>query len=132
MGGGAWKLDQKELMKMAQQAAKNSKNTPNAYTQAYAQLLAARMGGGQTGLDSQVKIWDTSTGKEVHTLVIPPANPFGMGMIGPIAFSGDGHTLAVSTLNSGSVRLFDATTGQQVGELGVATHAVAQGMFCVA
>ncbi|HYY95353.1 MAG TPA: caspase family protein, partial [Pyrinomonadaceae bacterium] len=86
-------------------------------------------GGGQAGIDSQVKIWDTSTGKEVHTLVIPPANPLGIGMTGPIAFSGDGHTLAVSTLNSGSVRLFDVTTGQQVGELGVAPASGAQGAF---
>jgi WD40 repeat protein/uncharacterized caspase-like protein len=123
------KTDPKELMKMAQEAAKNAKNNPNAYQQAYAQLMAARMGGGQPGIDSQVKIWDTSTGKEVHTLVIPPANPLGIGMIGPIAFSGDGHTLAVSGLNSGSVRLFDVTTGQQVGELGIAPDAGAQGML---
>nr|MDQ5835688.1 WD40 repeat domain-containing protein [Acidobacteriota bacterium] len=129
MQGGAAKFDSKELMKMAQEAAKNAKNNPNAYTQAYAQLMAARMGGGQTGIDSQVKIWDTSTGKEVRSLVIPPANPFGIGMIGSIAFSGDGHTLAVSTMNSGLVRLFDVTTGQQVGELGVAPASGPQGAF---
>jgi WD40 repeat protein/uncharacterized caspase-like protein len=126
------KVDPKEMIKMAQEASKNAKNNPNAYMQAYGQMMAARMGGGQTSIDSQVKIWDTSTGQEVHTLVIPPANPLGIGMIGPIAFSGDGHTLAVSTLNSGSVRLFDVTTGQQVGELGVAPAPGAQGAFGVA
>ncbi|MDQ3918994.1 MAG: caspase family protein, partial [Acidobacteriota bacterium] len=123
------KVDPKELMKMAQEASKNSKNNPNAYQQAYAQLMAARMGGGQTSIDSQVKIWDTSTGKEVRSLAIPPTNPLGIGMIGSIAFSGDGHTLAVGTMNSGLVRLFDVTTGQQVGELGVAPASGAQGAF---
>jgi len=125
----AARIDPKELMKIAQQAAKNSKNNPNAYTQAYAQLMAARMGGSQTGLESQVKIWDTSTGKEVRSLSLPPANPFVPGMVEHIAFSGDGHTLAASTFGTRSVRLFDVTTGQQVGELGASPASGAQGAF---
>ena len=125
----ASKVDPKEMLKAMQEAAKNAKNDPNALMRAYNQMMAARTGGGQPGIESQVKIWDTSTGTEVRTLAIPPANPLVPGMVDHIAFSGDGHTLAASTSLSGSVRLFDVTTGQQVGEFGAPPASAAQGMF---
>ena len=126
----AAKVDPKEIMKAMQQAAKNAKNNPAALTAAINQMMAARMGvTAQPGIESQVKIWDTSTGKEVRTLAVPPANPLVPAMVDHIAFSGDGRTLAASASLSGSVKLFDLTTGQQVGEIGAPPAPGAQGMF---
>jgi WD40 repeat protein/uncharacterized caspase-like protein len=133
----ASKIDPKEQMKEmtrineeaekeAKEEAKKSKNNPHAYNDAF-QRIWAQMNAQQeaereksfaptAGLESQVKIWDTATGTEARTLAVPPANPFAT-TVDHIAFSGDGRTLAASTFGATSVKLFDVTTGQQVGEL---------------
>jgi WD40 repeat protein len=143
----ASKIDPKEQMKEmtrineeaekeAKEEAKKAKNNPHAYQDAY-QRIWAQMNAQQeaerekslaptAGLESQVKIWDTATGTEARTLAVPPANPFAT-TVDHIAFSGDGRTLAASTFGANSVKLFDVTTGQQVGELSLTPAPGAQG-----
>jgi len=63
-----------------------------------------------------VRLWDAATGKQ--SLVIQPRRPNPrMGLAGPsaVAFSPDGKRLAIAC-KEGFAQLFDAATGQTVGE----------------
>jgi WD40 repeat protein len=130
--------NEEEASKQAKEEAKQAKNNPHAYNDAFQRIMAqmqAQQGAERekrlaptAGLDGLVKIWDTATGKEVRTLAVPSASPLAAS-VDHIAFSGDGRTLAASTILSDSVKLFDVTTGQQVGELSLTPAQVAQGML---
>jgi WD40 repeat protein/serine/threonine protein kinase len=62
-----------------------------------------------------VRLWDAATGKQ--TLTIHPRRPNKMGLAGPsaVAFSPEGKRIAIAC-KEGFVQLFDAATGQPVGE----------------
>ena len=57
-----------------------------------------------------VTLWDTDTGRVLHTIAIPNVNPV------TVAFSPDGQTLAVGT-DAFSTYLFDVESGNPVREL---------------
>ena len=130
--------NEEEASKQAKEEAKQAKNNPHAYNDAFQRIMAQMQAQQEVerekrlaptaGLDGLVKIWDTTTGKEVRTLAVPAASPLAAS-VDHIAFSGDGRTLAASTILSDSVKLFDVTTGQQVGELSLTPAPVAQSPF---
>jgi WD40 repeat protein len=62
------------------------------------------------GLDGTVRLWDTATGKELHTLNIPK------GRIFAVAFAPDGKTVTAAG-DDGVIRLWDAGTGTETGQL---------------
>ena len=100
------------------EASKAAQKDPGGFMRVFNQSL-----GGGRGLEGQVKVWDTSTGRELRTVTVPSANPLVPARIAAVAFSPDGRTLAV-TQGGGGVSLWDAATGQQVGALGAsAAHA---------
>jgi RNA polymerase sigma factor (sigma-70 family) len=63
--------------------------------------------------DRVIRLWDTTTGKEVGTVTLPKDN----FQVGALAFAPEGKTLAIAGVN-GTVRLWDLAAGKQVRELG--------------
>lgn len=88
------------------QALKNGGKDPAAAMQIYQQTNSKQQAG---NIANQVKIWDTASGKEIHTLV--PGNNGGEAR-----FSADGRTLA--TLGSGgTITLWDTESGSRLRDL---------------
>ncbi|HST50919.1 MAG TPA: caspase family protein, partial [Pyrinomonadaceae bacterium] len=123
----AVRVNQKEITNAMRDALKKGQKDPNAIMRAYSQALAGASGA-QPGIESQVKVWDTSTGGEVRTFTIPPDNPLAPNTIDRVAFSADGRTLAANASGTGSVILWDLTTGRKAGELGASAQGT-PGMF---
>jgi RNA polymerase sigma factor (sigma-70 family) len=60
------------------------------------------------GWDKQIRFWDGSTGKELHTIPAPENG------VNAIAFTPDGKWLAAATTSEEPVILWDAATGKEV------------------
>jgi WD40 repeat protein len=118
--------DMKEMQKKAMEALREGrKNSKTAGSSGYGVVLNGNMAGGAAGIESQVKLWDTATGREARTLNIPRGNSFLTGAIHSVTFSPDGRALAVLNFNDPTVTIWDATTGARVQTLGGLTAAPA-------
>lgn len=106
--------DVRAIQTATKEAAKAAQKDPAGYMRGYNPL-------GGNGLEGQLKLWDTATGRELQTIHLPSTSPIFMARTSALAFGPDGHTLAVS--NGGAVTLWDATTGQPVAALGGAAAA---------
>src|SRR5205823_834232 len=70
------------------------------------------------GIQSQVKIWDTQTGRELRSIVVPSTNPGSPSSTRGLFFSPDGRELAVIPFIGNTLTLWDAATGQQLRAFG--------------
>jgi WD40 repeat protein/uncharacterized caspase-like protein len=114
--GAAVSYSKDDVMKAAKEAAKNAKNDPSAYYKSYIESLTHR--DVDRGIQSQVKIWDTQTGREVRSITVPSSNAFSPSNAGRVVFSPDGHTIAVTPSSGDAATLWDVTTGQQLRAFG--------------
>jgi WD40 repeat protein len=111
------------MMKAAKEAAKAAQKDPSAYMRVYTEALA-RLSGRANGqassvaVESQVRVWETATGREVRTISVPGSNPYVMTRLGHLAFSADGRTLAVAAVRGAEVTLWDVSSGRRTGTLG--------------
>jgi WD40 repeat protein len=110
---------QSDAMKASKEAMKAVKNDPAAYYKTYIEGLTKR--NVETGIQSQVKIWDTQTGRELRSISVPSSNPFSMTNAGRVVFSPDARSIAVTATAGDTVTLWDVSTGQQLRAFGGAT-----------
>ena len=66
------------------------------------------------GCDKTIKLWDTSSGRELRTLHIGPANV--PDFVNSVAFSPDGRTIA-SGSDDRTIKLWDAASGRELRTL---------------
>jgi WD domain, G-beta repeat len=69
-----------------------------------------------TGSDGAARIWDPTTGEEVHSIGNPPDSNDDWGVWGP-SFSGDGRLFAAGWDSDETVKVIDLATGQTVREI---------------
>ena len=87
-------------------ATKSAPKDPAAAMQIYQQAVTQQQAG---NISNQVKIWDTASGKELHTFVSG-------NQAGEVRFSADGRVLA--TLGSaGTITLWDTESGSRLRDL---------------
>ncbi|MFN2414814.1 MAG: caspase family protein [Pyrinomonadaceae bacterium] len=108
--------DGRAMQTVSKEAAQAAQKDPAGFLRGYSPA-----GGG--GLEGQVKLWDTASGRELQTFRIPSAGPVFQTRLGAITFSPDGRTLVVAA-GGGSVMLWDTSSGQMAGALGGATGPV--------
>ncbi|HTU93815.1 MAG TPA: WD40 repeat domain-containing protein [Gemmataceae bacterium] len=80
------------------------------------------------GDTSAIRFWDTTTGKEIRKIPLPP-NP--STTPGAIVFSPDGKLLAVEDFKGETVWLYDAATGKQlstVEEMGTSRYGASESL----
>ena len=109
--------DSKEAMKAAREAMKAAQNDPAAYMRIYGEAIA-KQSDAQTGIESQVKIWDTVTGAEVRTITVAQTSPYITARVASLSFGADGSALAVVKGDAVGVSLWDVKTGRQLRTLG--------------
>jgi WD40 repeat protein len=101
------KASREALKRMGPDALKRAQKNPAELAKIFNEALAAQRSG---GLESQIKVWDVATGKELRTL---PASDFGTPQV---FFSGDGRRLVSLGMNEAT--LWDVATGAQVYKTG--------------
>ncbi|MDT7808158.1 MAG: hypothetical protein QOJ70_1971 [Acidobacteriota bacterium] len=117
--GASVTYSQADAMKAAKEASKAAKNDPAAYYKSYVEGLTKR--NVDNGIQSQVKIWDTQTGRELRSINVPSSNPFSTTNAGRVVFSPDARSIAVTSTAGDTVTLWDVSTGEQLRAFGGAT-----------
>lgn len=93
------------------QAMKGAQKDPAAAMQIYQQELGKQQAG---NIANQVKIWDTTSGQELRSLVLGNSP-------GEVRFSADGRVLATLG-SSGAVTLWDTESGSRLRDLSSSTQ----------
>ncbi|MDT7779260.1 MAG: hypothetical protein QOC99_1772 [Acidobacteriota bacterium] len=114
---------QADALKAAKEASKAAKNDPAVYYKTYIEGLTKR--NVDSGIQSQLKIWDTQTGRELRSISVPSTNPFSTTNVGRVIFSPDARSIAVTSTAGDMVTLWDVSTGQQLRAFGGAAAAQA-------
>ncbi|MBC7929681.1 MAG: caspase family protein [Rubrivivax sp.] len=115
------KIDNEAMAKASKDMMKAMQKDPASAMKVYSDMLAKQSGAADvSGIENQVKIWDTATGREVQSIVVPPKNALvpSQGIFSRPVFSTDGRTVAVVPNDSPTVTLWDVSTGQQVRTFG--------------
>jgi WD40 repeat protein len=110
--------DTKAMQKAGQAAMKQAMKNPGAYQQIYQAELAKLNGARGATLANQIKVWDTQTGREAHTITVPGGNGLIPTLIQHVTFSEDGKQVAVVQFNNPTVTVWDVNTGAQVHTIG--------------
>jgi WD40 repeat protein len=111
---GTWIWDVKQAKVLRKLVAQG--NAPRDFLGAFVGEVALSSDGkyaAQIPGVGAAEVWDTASGKHLHTL--GEAKDFGAGFVqgSPVAFAAQGYTLATAS-SGGTVHLWDAATGKEV------------------